>query len=117
MIKWAFSLALLLAASAHAHAGGKRSLASVYSERGGATASGERFSPGKLTAAHRSLPFGTLVRVTNLRNGRTVTVRINDRGPFTKNRIIDISQAAARQLQFSGLVPVSLDIVGSQHGS
>jgi rare lipoprotein A len=76
------------------------------------TASGEAYSPAKLTAAHRTLPFGTLVRITNLSNGRTVVVRINDRGPFAKNRVIDVSQAAAQQLQFSGLAPVSLETVG-----
>ena len=89
----------------------QRPFTSSYSEKGGKTASGEVFSPGKLTAAHRTLPFGTLVRVTNLNNGRKVVVRINDRGPFVKNRVIDLSQAAAQQLQFSGLVPVSLETV------
>jgi rare lipoprotein A len=114
MIKWAFSLALLLAFSSTATAGGKAALASRYSEMGGMTASGEAYSPTKLTAAHRRLPFGTLVRVTNLANGRTIVVRINDRGPFVKSRVIDLSQAAAQQLQFSGLVPVSLETVGAR---
>ena len=62
------------------------------------TASGERMNPSALTAAHRSLPFGTQVRVKNLRNGRSVVVRINDRGPFTGGRIIDLSKAAAAKL-------------------
>jgi rare lipoprotein A len=88
-----------------------QSFASVYSYSKGKTASGETFSPTKLTAAHRSLPFGTLVRVTNLKNRQTVIVRINDRGPFTKSRIIDVSPAAAHRLGFSGLVPVALDVV------
>jgi rare lipoprotein A len=88
-----------------------QSFASVYSYSKGRTANGETFSATKLTAAHRSLPFGTLVRVTNLKNRQTVIVRINDRGPFTKDRIIDVSPAAARQLGFSGLVPVALDVV------
>ncbi len=114
MIKGAFSLVLLLAASTSIHAGGKANLASRYSEIGGKTASGEAYSPTKLTAAHRTLPFGTLVRVTNLNNGRTTVVRINDRGPFVKNRVIDLSQAAARQLQFSGLAPVSLKTISSR---
>src|ERR1700689_2357946 len=113
MIKWALSLALLLAISSTATAGGKAALASRYSEMGGMTASGEAYSPTKLTAAHRTLPFGTLVRVTNLANGRTIVVRINDRGPFVKSRVIDLSQAAAQQLQFSGLAPVSLETVGA----
>lgn len=77
----------------------------------GMTASGERFAPEKLIAAHRTLPFGTMVRVTNMRNGRSVVVRINDRGPFNKHRVIDVSPAAAKQLQFSGLTLVTLDVV------
>jgi rare lipoprotein A len=116
MIKWAISLALLAALSATAVAGDKAALASRYSEKGGMTASGEAYSPTKLTAAHRTLPFGTLVRVTNLNNGRTIVVRINDRGPFVSRRVIDLSQAAAMQLQFSGLIPVSLETVGGRRG-
>lgn len=74
------------------------------------TASGERMNPNALTAAHRSLPFGTKVRVKNLHNGRSVVVRINDRGPFTGGRIIDVSKAAAAQLGMisSGTAKVSL---------
>jgi len=74
--------------------------ASFYGEElaGNPTASGERFDPEKLTAAHRTLPLGSRVRVTNLRNGESVVVRINDRGPFHGNRIIDLSEAAARQI-------------------
>jgi len=64
----------------------------------GRTASGERSGPHELTAAHRTLPFGTKVLVTNVGNGRSVIVRINDRGPFGRGRIIDVSTAAARQL-------------------
>ena len=64
------------------------------------TASGERMNPAALTAAHRTLPFGTKLKVTNQRNGKTVVVRINDRGPFVKGRVIDLSKAAARQLDF-----------------
>jgi len=83
-------------------------IAAVYSYRGGRTSSGEHSNPSGLTAAHRSLPFGTKVRVTHRRNGRSVVVRINDRGPFTRGRIIDLTRAAASQLGFSGLAPVSL---------
>lgn len=72
------------------------------------TASGERMNPGAMTAAHKSLPFGSQVRVTNKKNGRSVTVRINDRGPFVRGRVIDLSPAAARALGFAGLAPVSL---------
>ena len=64
------------------------------------TASGERMNPSAMTAAHRSLPFGTKVKVTNKRNGKSVVVRINDRGPFIGGRVIDLSKAAARELGF-----------------
>jgi len=64
------------------------------------TASGERMNPAAMTAAHRSLPFGSKLRVTNQRNGKSVIVRINDRGPFIKGRVIDLSKAAASQLGF-----------------
>ena len=83
-------------------------IASVYGYSSGRTASGERASPSGLTAAHRTLPFGSHVRVTNKRNGKSVVVRINDRGPFVKGRVIDVTPAAARALGFSGLAPVSL---------
>lgn len=78
------------------------------------TASGERLDPGDLTAAHRTLPFGTKVRVTNLENGRRVVVRINDRGPFKKGRVLDVTPAAARKLGFTtaGLARVRLDVLG-----
>ena len=84
-------------------------IASVHS--GGRTASGEYVRSQELTAAHRSLPFGTKVRVTNYRTGRSVVVRINDRGPFVRGRIIDVTPAAARALGFSGLARVSLEVV------
>jgi rare lipoprotein A len=87
-------------------------IASVYGYSGSRTADGERMSDDSLTAAHRSLPFGTLVRVTNKRNGRSVVVRINDRGPFVSGRIVDLTPAGARALGFSGLTTVSLDVVG-----
>ena len=64
------------------------------------TASGERMNPSALTAAHRTLPFGTKLRVTNKNNGRSVVVRINDRGPFIKGRVLDLSKGAASQLGF-----------------
>jgi rare lipoprotein A len=86
-------------------------IASIYSYSG-TTASGEHAASGGLTAAHRSLPFGTLVRVTNEANGRSVVVRINDRGPFVKGRVIDVTPTAAAALGFSGLAHVSLDVVG-----
>jgi rare lipoprotein A len=86
-------------------------IAAIYSYSGGKTASGETANQNGLTAAHRTLPFGTMVRVTNQRNGHSVVVRINDRGPFTRGRVIDVTPAAAGQLGFSGLTPVSLDVV------
>ena len=85
-------------------------IASYYANKlhGRKTASGERYNKNALTAAHPFLPFGTRVRVINLKNGREVKVRINDRGPFAKGRIIDVSYAAARKLNMvrSGLVRV-----------
>ena len=83
-------------------------IASVYAYSGERTASGEHARPGGLTAAHRTLPFGTRVRVTNRRNGRSVVVRINDRGPFVRGRVIDVTPAAAHALGFTGLAPVTL---------
>ena len=85
-------------------------IASVYAYSGTKTASGERANPSGLTAAHRTLAFGTHVRVTNRRNGRSVTVRINDRGPFVQGRVIDITPAGASVLGFSGLAPVKLEL-------
>jgi len=83
-------------------------IASVYAYAGERTASGEHAKPSGLTAAHRTLPFGTHVRVTNKSNGRSVVVRINDRGPFVRGRIIDLTPAAASALGFSGLAHVTL---------
>ncbi|NBC97381.1 MAG: septal ring lytic transglycosylase RlpA family protein [Deinococcus-Thermus bacterium] len=82
------------------------------------TANGEVFDPARLTAAHRTLPFGTRVQVTNLDNGRTVTVRINDRGPFAHGRIIDLSRAAAEAIDLiaTGLAQVRLDPAGAPEG-
>jgi rare lipoprotein A len=66
-----------------------------------------------MTAAHKSLPFGTLVKVTHRRTGKSVVVRINDRGPFVRGRVIDLTPAAARAIGFSGIAPVTLAVVGS----
>jgi rare lipoprotein A len=89
-----------------------RGLASFYSEDQ-ETASGERFDRHKLSAAHPSLPFGTRLRVTNVGNGRSVTVRVNDRGPFVDGRIIDVTSAAAEVLGMldAGVIKVTLDVV------
>ena len=95
--------------------GGHSGMASYYgSESGSRTASGARFVPGAMTAAHRTLPFGTKVRVTNKHNGRSVVVTINDRGPFIRGRIIDLSSGAAGVIgmRSSGVAPVSMEVLG-----
>jgi rare lipoprotein A len=89
-------------------------IASIYAYDGEKTANGERASPRGLTAAHKTLPFNTYVRVTNKGNGRSVVVRINDRGPFVQGRIIDLTPAGARMLGFDnvqGLAPVTVETV------
>ena len=87
----------------------------MFDWHGKATASGERFNKHKLTAAHRSLPLGAKVRVTNTRNGRSVEVRINDRGPYgrRRERIIDVAEAAAKRLDFinAGVCPVRIEVL------
>lgn len=116
-----FSLTKLVCASAIAVsfialpvvASAQSGIASVYS--GGRTAEGGYARASSLTAAHRSLPFGTMVRVTNNRNGRSVVVRIDDRGPFVRGRIIDLTPAAAHALGFSGLAHVTVTVIG-RHG-
>jgi rare lipoprotein A len=85
-------------------------IASVYS--GEKTANGEYADASRLTAAHRSLPFGTMVKVTNQQTGRSVVVRINDRGPFVHGRVIDLMPAAAKAIGCSGLAHVTLAVVG-----
>jgi rare lipoprotein A len=99
------------------HAGTQVGIASYYGLRDGfqgrRTSSGERMDPWALTAAHRTYPFGTLLRVTNLANSRSVVVRVNDRGPFRRGRIIDVSRAAAKRLGFvsKGLTRVRVEVV------
>jgi rare lipoprotein A len=94
-----------------------RGIASWYGPgfHGRASASGERYNQNAMTAAHRHLPFGTYVQVTNLNNGRSVVVRINDRGPFIRGRVIDLSAAAARVLGVmqSGIAPVQIQVLGN----
>ena len=87
-------------------------VASFYHEEQ-LTANGEKFNPNELTAAHPSLPFGTKLRVTNTANGQSVTVRVNDRGPYVQGRAVDVSYSAARALGMvgSGTAPVKLDVV------
>ena len=103
-------LCLLLATPSLAEAASWTGKASYYSLRG-RTASGARHNPGAMTAAHRTLPFGSHVKVTNLSNGRSVVVIVNDRGPFIKGRVIDVSTRAAEALGFrsAGVARVRVD--------
>jgi rare lipoprotein A len=99
----------------HRITGGSDGHASWYGGKfhGRPTASGETFDQNALTAAHRKLPFGSVVRVTNMRNGKAVKVRINDRGPFVRGRVIDVSRGAAEKIGMlkSGVVPVRLKVI------
>ncbi len=94
--------------------------ASFYADKfeGHPTASGEKYKHNKLTAAHKTLPFGTVVRVTNLANGSTVEVKINDRGPYIEGRVIDLSKSAAEKLGFInlGVTDVKLEVVDAGDG-
>jgi rare lipoprotein A len=116
MLRTAFLPALMagvvVGAPACAKSPGERGLASWYGSElhGHLTASGEKMDRQKLTAAHRSLPLGSVIEVTNRRNGRKVIVTVNDRGPAAKPRIIDVSPAAAAQLGMKkkGLAPVEI---------
>ena len=98
----------------------QKGTASFYADKfeGKQTASGEKYKHKKLTAAHKSLPFGTIVKVTNLDNGLSVEVRINDRGPFVENRIIDLSRSAAEKLKFinQGLEEVQIEVIDAGDG-
>ncbi len=105
----AFGLIALLAVPAvpaHAQTGS----ASWYALDGNRTANGERMNSSKMTAAHRSLPFGTKIKVTNVHNGKSVVVRINDRGPFARNRVLDVSKGAAKELGFVGRGHTTVEI-------
>ena len=117
--RWPSSVLIALAVAC-AHGPATRALtqdgtASYYGAAfaGRRTASGERFDPGAFTAAHRELPFGSRIRVTNLENGRSVVVRVNDRGPYADGRIVDLSEAAARELGMlhSGVARVHLELL------
>ena len=90
--------------------GGLDGVASVYHDP--ITANGEHMNPNAMTAAHKSLPMGSIVTVHNKSNGRAVTVRINDRGPYVTGRVIDLSPGAARVIGMNGLAPVSLSVNG-----
>jgi len=106
-----FAVSLLISSTAFSSYGWCQSgIASIYA--GGRTANGETAHASHMTAAHRSLPFGTLVKVTHKHSGKSIVVRINDRGPFVRGRVIDLTPAAAHALGFDGLAPVTLDVVG-----
>ncbi len=94
----------------------RRGLASYYSKHlaGNKTSSGQRYDPDALTAAHRSLPMGTKVKVVNPRNDKSVVVTVNDRGPVPKNRMIDLSNAAAKEIGMTkaGVTKVETEVVG-----
>jgi rare lipoprotein A len=94
--------------------------ASFYADKfeGSPTASGEKYRSSKLTAAHKTLPFGTRIRVTNLSNNQTVEVLVNDRGPYVENRVIDLSKAAAEKLGFvnQGLADIRLEVIDAGDG-
>jgi len=123
----ALAAMLLLADNSYADFAGSRASDFAFRQTGVAswygpgfhgrrTASGERFDQNDLTAAHRNLPLGSEVRVTNLENGRSVTVEINDRGPYAKNRVLDLSKAAARRLGIieNGVAKVRIEATRSQ---
>jgi rare lipoprotein A len=107
---------LILSSSAQVQTG----KASFYADKfeGSPTASGEKYKHSKLTAAHKSLPFGTKVKVTNLSNNQTVEVVVNDRGPYVENRIIDLSKSAAEKLEFvnQGLAEVKIEVIDAGDG-
>ncbi|WP_044213016.1 septal ring lytic transglycosylase RlpA family protein [Saccharicrinis fermentans] len=112
-----FVVLLILMTSAGCLLGQERGKASYYANKfeGRKTASGELYQHHLKTGAHKTLPFGTLVKVTNVENNKTVIVKINDRGPFVKGRIIDLSQSAAKQIGglLEGVFDVKLELVQS----
>jgi rare lipoprotein A len=108
-------LGLLAACGGSKNAFTQSGQGSYYADKfnGRPTASGAAYRPGKMTAAHNTLPFGTKIKVTNTRNGRSVKVTVNDRGPHVKGRIVDVSRKAARKLDLvdAGVVPVQLKVI------
>jgi len=115
---WAlFGLALLSACGSSKNAFTQSGQGSYYADKfnGRKTASGAIYRSGKMTAAHNTLPFGTRIKVTNAKNGKSVKVTVNDRGPHVKGRIVDVSGKAARKLDLvdAGVVPVQLKVIKS----
>ena len=115
-----YLLLLFITSSLAAYAQMQTGKASFYADKfeGSITASGEKYKHSKLTAAHKSLPFGTVVRVKNLLNNETVDVTINDRGPYVDGRIIDVSKSAAEKLGFvnNGLAEVEIEVIDAGDG-
>src|SRR6188474_994473 len=111
----AYAIAIVCCAMLGGAARAESGVASIYGNGDGyagrKTASGERMNPGAMTAAHRTLPFGTRVSVVNQRTGKQVIVRISDRGPFIRGRIIDLTPAGARAIGLSGLAPVRVTVL------
>lgn len=108
-------LSLLAACGGSKNAFTQSGQGSYYADKfnGRPTASGAPYRPGQMTAAHNTLPFGTRIKVTNVKNGRSVKVTVNDRGPHVKGRIVDVSRKAARKLDLvdAGVVPVQLKVI------
>jgi rare lipoprotein A len=107
-------LVALISVSSPALADVQTGIASVYSNE--KTANGEYAHPNRFTAAHKTLPFGTFVQVTNRKTGRSVIVRINDRGPYIAGRIIDLTPAGAKAIGSNGLAPVTVTVLGTIAG-
>lgn len=97
----------------------QKGVASYYADRfhGRKTASGAKYDKGAMTAAHKTLPLGTKVRVTNLKSGESIDVEINDRGPYVKGRVIDLSRRAAKELGVGGLAQVQLEVLAANDGA
>ncbi|HAC24646.1 MAG TPA: septal ring lytic transglycosylase RlpA family lipoprotein [Cytophagales bacterium] len=120
MIKRLFILGICLTLAAAVHAQTQTGKASYYADKfeGRQTASGEKYRHSKMTAAHKFLPFGTKIKVTNLANNKEVEVVVNDRGPYVDDRIVDLSKSAAEQLDFlnQGLTEVRVEVIDAGDG-
>jgi rare lipoprotein A len=126
LVRHGFSGAALLGLVLLASCGGSKNTftqsgqGSYYADKfnGRPTTSGEIYRSGKMTAAHNTLPFGTRIKVTNVKNGKSVKVTVNDRGPHVKGRIVDVSGKAARKLDLveAGVVPVQLKVIKAAPG-
>ena len=119
-ILYALALLALASCASSKNAFVQTGQGSYYADKfaGRATASGTTYRPNEMTAAHNTLPFGTLIEVTNQRNGRSVRVTVTDRGPHVKGRIVDVSKKAARQLDLveAGVVPVQVRVLRAARG-